>query len=309
MTILSFLGYGIAVISLIFAFVQWKKINQLQNVLMESMNRNLALKNSADQARNSYKTLEDQISGKKQLLLKLEKNVGTLREENTHLKEKMEQEAAIHNVQLEEKARLVEKYASEAKSLTKQIIELDANQSQLKKKIREEMEATIGANTKEYKALEEKFKENQMELSKTKDTLKVINVKLKKQTEILEEINPTEYKKTKRKIKQYNQIFTVMRGQKEMAEERAENWEVALKQTSAWIVKTKKPNSKVPTTTSQLAATALELIHGNLVDDAGFDEKQQIQNSKSLEEMLNESNNSEMTLNTKTSELNAEQHS
>lgn len=77
-----------------------------------------------------------------------------------------------------------------------------------------------------------------------------------------------ELHRLRKKLAHYNHFFKVMRGQKEMLEERLENWERALQMLSAWAVKEKGGDSSWKTLGELVAAALQVTMQGQLVDDA-----------------------------------------
>jgi chromosome segregation ATPase len=57
-----------------------------------------------------------------------------------------------------------------------------------------------------------------------------------RQTKSQATINPREYDTLKRKVGQYELLYTGMKGQREMFEERSKNWEFALHRLATWIL-------------------------------------------------------------------------
>jgi hypothetical protein len=119
----------------------------------------------------------------------------------------------------------------------------------------------VERNDKEFAQLRDRLADVTEKYEKVKQDAKRMET-------ILNKIDPKETARIKRKNKQYSQLFMIMKGQKELAEELSKNWELALKQTSAWIIKNHDSSMTVPERIGPLVGTALELIGGHLFDDS-----------------------------------------
>jgi len=88
---------------------------------------------------------------------------------------------------------------------------------------------------------------------------------------------PDEIRQLRRRLMQYDRLYTSMRGLREMADERSRNWEVALRKFSEWILTQGRdrrrgasagPRASLPQSIGPLVGQALEAIGARLVDEA-----------------------------------------
>jgi hypothetical protein len=82
-------------------------------------------------------------------------------------------------------------------------------------------------------------------------------------------MDPAELRKLKRKIAQYDRLYSSMKGLREMSEERNRNWEVALRKLSLWVLadggETRPDLAQMPI--GPLVAKSMQAIGAQLIDD------------------------------------------
>ena len=78
--------------------------------------------------------------------------------------------------------------------------------------------------------------------------------------------DPTELRRLRRKVAQYDRLYSSMKGLREMSEERNRNWEVALGRLASWILE-EKGVQHLPHAIGPLVGQAMQLIGAQLIDD------------------------------------------
>jgi len=73
-------------------------------------------------------------------------------------------------------------------------------------------------------------------------------------------------RRLRRKVAQYDRLYSSMKGLREMSEERNRNWEVALGRLASWILE-EKGVQHLPQAIGPLVGQAMQLIGAQLIDD------------------------------------------
>lgn len=265
---ISLLGYLLAAIMTVVAFVCWRKAMNFHVLLLESSGRIENLKRKGrqlegeltklgeklEQARSNNSRLEKELQAGKQ---QLKSDFSRLTEENTLLKEK--------NHQLDLKS---DHLRTQVDALTQQLREADnlakAAQSKVNQ-ISRETQDQIGASRKrledDLREWQEKFRDLQGKHRSVQNQLNTLKRKV-------EEADINRIQDIKRKAVHYESLYKSMRGLREMSDERNKNWETALRMLSAWILRTR--NSKTDVNTAALGpmvGEALDIIGERLVHD------------------------------------------
>lgn len=161
-------------------------------------------------------------------------------------KEALEEEKLVLLKQLKEQDKEAEDFKKESITERQKQASLSIDYAQTKKK-NEKLEKLH----KDYKKSQEKF------LLQLADYKKSVKVK------------DQDHEKVKKKLKQYNNFYASMLSQKNMLQERLENWEKALKILSCWVLKQEKVEIiEGKESMGELVSAALEKVGvESLVDD------------------------------------------
>ncbi|MEZ4743238.1 MAG: hypothetical protein R3B45_12465 [Bdellovibrionota bacterium] len=264
--LIAFSGYILAAMSLCLAFILWRKSSQLHAVLMEAISRNEMLDSTLAQQQKTIAAMKEAQHKNASATENMEKNIKSHKARAESLAQELERAEQSFRVSIEKERTQVERYSSEVKALTKQLVELDHERkherTEVENKYKEENNST-----------KSRLAELEMHNKKLQEDIKKLAASNSKLESILKKVDPKEMAKTKRKVKQYSQLFHIMKGQKEMAEELAANWESALKQTAAWIIKNDKRKREIPEKIGPLVGMAMEIIGGSIIDEAEQDYK------------------------------------
>lgn len=254
-------GYILAAAALLMAFVLWKKSEQLHGILGESIARNDAFEVSHAEARARIGELEDALDKRQKSTARLEKAVEDYKNRTEELERKLSDNLRAFDGELERERGQTERFKDEMKAVMQQLVESDQELKQL----RQSIETKVGA---EKNRQDRDIAQARIQITELAEKLKSKEGEVKRLTTVLDKVDPKETARVKRKNRQYAQLFTIMRGQKEMAEELAKNWETALRQTSGWILRSRNPKRPLPDRLGMLVGTALEIIGGQLVDES-----------------------------------------
>lgn len=126
-------------------------------------------------------------------------------------------------------------------------------------------QATSEVNRQQVEQKSEELAKMRANLSEAVTTAKKLKASNEKIKGILRKVDPKETKKYKQKSSQYEQLYTSMKSLREMAEERNENWETALRKLSMHVLGEGKYTESSPI--GELVGEALERIGTRLVED------------------------------------------
>lgn len=268
-TIGYLLGFAFIVVAAYYRS-QLSKKEQQNESLAKQLDKQGAKLNKLE---NKLKSNHEESTAKKDKSVRLEKDFNQLK---ALLVEKQKQ----WDIFKEEQSTEVDRYKSIAlrakeqqNVLLTQLAEMDEEKNSLRHSLEN---ATVKAEEAQSKAYSKKIQTLQTSLNETKKKNKELEQiflqkekKLGDLTDKLKDFDPSALKKAKIKISRYSHLYHLMKGHKEMVEERNNNWELALKLLSTWVLKQSQPGSEIPTNLGTLVASALDATKsGPLVDDS-----------------------------------------
>jgi len=229
--------------------------------LQEVQRKISASEEKMDKAAQEFKRLREQVQGVKNDARNKEKE---LREE---LQARVDELASID--------RKSEHTGEQIQVLTSQLKEADAERKAAElraQRAEEELHKRIDAAKVDAETRLEKV---QVESRKNRVELAALQSKLAAAEAELKQGNPEDVKRLKKKVAQLEHLLTSMRGLKEMAEERNQNWEVALKILAKEQMRTRGVKLQGNESLGLLVSSALELLGTELVqeDDAAVPSK------------------------------------
>jgi len=273
--VVSMIGYVAAIVSV---FIAWMlktsadesagRLNAVEKEraeavaqLQEVQRKISASEEKMDKAAQEFKRLREQVQGVKNDARNKEKE---LREE---LQAKVDELASID--------RKSEHTGEQIQVLTSQLKEADAERKAAElraQRAEEELHKRIDAAKADAETRLEKV---QVESRKNRVELAALQSKLTAAEAELKQGNPEDVKRLKKKVAQLEHLLTSMRGLKEMAEERNQNWEVALKILAKEQMRTRGVKLQGNESLGLLVSSALELLGTELVqeDDAAVPSK------------------------------------
>ena len=163
-----------------------------------------------------------------------------------------------------------EKLELQKNHLIKQLEQSQTREATLAAKLEDVTEKFNTLSNRRDESKQKEIADLRQELRETRDKLSLAE----KQTAELErrtkDIDPTEFRQLKRRLMQYDRLYTSMRGLRDMADERNRNWETALRKLAAWTLQNYRPGATarpIPESIGPLVGQALEVIGATLVDD------------------------------------------
>ena len=278
-------GFATTAISLFFLSKYKNKSQALAEQCQElkKVQKNFALKEQHlhEQIKSKSQALE-----KNKKLKKLEKDLEASKSKFEEQKQVLERTISEQKQRMAKLKHQLEHFECQAEALTTQLKEHDQDKKLYRQKFEEQNQSSEKKHTDKINNLTSKINELQND---KKDLQAELNKKAKHNAKLQEKIkalDPYSVKKAKAKIGQYNHLYKIMRGQKELTEERNENWELALKLLSHWVIDLLKPKNPKTENIGQLVATALEATKSGPLIKAEDDIS--IQYRQELEELARE---------------------
>ena len=219
-------------------------------------------------SQKQVQTLRKEAGDQSQKIRSLEKEQDKLKERFEKQKSQEDQNLAELKAALEKAESKLEHERRQIEALTLQLQEVDAEKRELRIKS-EESDSILKEKEKKLAAeFKDQLSSAKKKIRELEKDLKAKDQKIEKTKEKLQTADPVALKKARLRLSQYAHLYRLMRGQKEMAEERNSNWELALKLLSGWILKGKGKKVNQEDGIGQLVGEALEATKsGHLVDD------------------------------------------
>ena len=243
---IAVLGFALALMLAVALAVNYKRMLRVKLAFDEAKNRLSKGEKGYDELSKQYAESLHRNEERSTACMNLEQAL----EANQH-------KLATYEMQLnkarEETKESVRKLANEkdhwqqqAEALTEQlkeaIEEKRAKARELQKMAGRELEEGRHKLKIEEERLQSEAKNLKKELAEKDKEARQLAVRVKKLEDILNKINPEEIRKTKVKAHRMEQLYNSMKGLREMADERNQNWELALRELAAFIIKKPEDN-------------------------------------------------------------------
>ena len=247
--------YGFLVISVaafsFLTFYYWQQARSLTSVLKEGARRfnDLAqqrkqLKSEADSARKETQSITKQLT-------QAEKQLSIARKKIAEQDSQIDKSKLIRSEEIASYVNQNDHLKIQVETLTEQIKELE---QKIFVKSAPKVQGPVVSQ------LEEKYR-------KTTDDYKSALQKLNNFEKQYKGITPEDYYNFKKRCSQFNRMYHGMRSLKEMAEQKTENFEIALLHLSKWVLgQTKGDPLKSDAAFGEVVGEALERTGGSFVD-------------------------------------------
>jgi hypothetical protein len=263
--VIQAIGYILAVIFAGVALYYWRRSTSLYSLLVEGANRFEEIRQRNQLLETTLSKAETKFSMHKDQFLRLEKSGDEARNRVADLLKKLETR--------EHEARLNgEKFDLQRNYFEKQLQKFQ-EQFKASEESKARIEILLAKSTKDLQTQtavlveEQKLAVRNLELQLRDKELALAEIESK-----MQQSDPEELRKLRRRIAQYERLYGSMRGLKEMTEERNRNWEVALKKLSNWIlVQRGLSEHEIPKNIGPMVADALQAIGTQLIDDNELD--------------------------------------
>lgn len=280
----TFVPLSIAVIAAAAAGVAlyfYRRASSLYALLVEGANRFEELRLRNQQLEYQQNKADERLKGLRESLLvaererekaqehsdSLQKTLDTRELETRLAKERWE----LHRAHLE---RELAKFQNAANMLENKYHELQAtlaqNEANAEEKLRQalaEQKASLQQRSS-AQALAVEAQRQDLMLREREINLKLKDLE-KEHDKVLKKVkdaDPAEMRRLKRRIAQYDRLYSGMKGLREMSDERSKNYEVAITKMATWIARTHGIRP-LPNELGPLLGAALEAIGVQLIDD------------------------------------------
>ena len=267
-----FLGYAIALVLAVALAVIYLKGLRLKATLTEATGRLARGQKGYDELSKEYAEIKHKCDDHEEARSQLESSLGELRQRTASLELQLAKTREETKESVRKLANEKEHWEQQAQALTTQLREtIEEKKAKIKEMEAQVREGLQHAQQKQ-KVPEEKSgdeaKKLRSELSEKDKEAKALGSRVKRLEEVLSKVNPEEIRRVKIKAHRMEQLYNSMKGLREMADERNQNWEVALRELAAYIIK--KPEvtrDKHNMQIGPLVGEALEIAGVALVHD------------------------------------------
>ena len=163
-----------------------------------------------------------------------------------------------------------EKLELQKNHLIKQLEQSQSREATLAAKLEDVSEKFNALSNRRDESKQKEVADLRQELRETREKLGLAEKQAAELERRTKDIDPTEFRQLKRRLLQYDRLYTSMRGLRDMADERNRNWETALRKLAAWTLQNHRPGASarpIPESIGPLVGQALEAIGATLVDD------------------------------------------
>lgn len=258
LTLATAFGYVAAALTSGLAVYYFRRSTGLYSLLVEGANRFEETRVRLQSLEMAAAKSEDRFKSQREHSIKLESAVEEAREKSAELARKLEakeHEGRVIAEKLELQKGHLEKMLAKAEA---KITGHDAAVASLEEQLRTARVA-LAASAEELSLRERDWRSRLAEFERDKQSLE----------KRARSADPAEMRKLKRKIGQYERLYSSMKGLREMTEERNRNWEVALRKLSQWVI-TEGPGRRggaAPQEIGPLVGQALTAIGAQLIDE------------------------------------------
>lgn len=251
--------------SISLAFMYYSRSANLHALVAAASAQSEGAKKSQQRSEYELKQNREKLEETREQLQKTEKSLDDARNRLQQAAQEKNELKKVVETKGEQERRQVEHLSEQVKVISEQLAEAVAEKQRM---TRERDELANGAESKvksqlrplqdEVRALRQQNQDQEKELKKAKTDVE-------KAVAVLKTVDPSQMKKYKQRLASMEQLIVSMRGLRELAEERSQNYELALRKLSTYILQA--PAGKTNTNLGVLVGEALEKIGGTLVDD------------------------------------------
>jgi len=265
-SVVSIIGYALACPLALVGIAFWRRNRGLEASLFRSEQLFQKRTKELERVQKEWEEALTLEKGKQQKVGSSEKQLKELKTKNQDL---LEQQLKTKEAHEKECAAVQEKLAEQVHQvevLTAQLKEQDQSHRHTYRRVGE-LERELAQQTQR---MDEKVQESQKAQFQELNRLRVENKKLEslmlKSQKVLEATDPEGDKRTKKQLAQYRHFYQTACNQRDMLEERMQNWETAIK-IMATAICTQK-GLTVPSSIGPLVGLALEQLNqGQLVNE------------------------------------------
>ncbi|MFK7872778.1 MAG: hypothetical protein AB8C84_06340 [Oligoflexales bacterium] len=263
MSWIEIFSLGVSAVSCVSAAFFWNRATSLHQILENTVAGSDEIQNQLYRAQGDLRKKKDALQSRSDRTQKLELQIKKLENHSSEFQE-LYKNAEQRRLEVENRANiLIERYKDEFVAAEKNFAIERARSLEVSEKLHR-VEAV-----KDKSLAEEQVRH--------KETARVLKKKISEQNDLYQNlqgqvkkikekwVDPSEHLRLKKKIAGYQRVCQVLKGQKDMAEEKLENWHSALLKLSHWVLK--HHNQQLPDESTQCVLKALDVVHIGLVQD------------------------------------------
>jgi chromosome segregation ATPase len=265
--LIGLMGYALALVATAAAWLFWRRVANVElDVDRERRSHDEAMLATKD-LRNELDTFKDRLEKSQNELRKLRDQ---LTREKSESKSVVSERAGVLQALEELKAkaeRRADHFESQCETLLQQIRTAETLRAKAERRSQEltnDMELKLKSARENADNRSGQLKEELRSLRSEYDQIKKQSDQMQEQLKIA---NPEDIKRYRRKIANLEHLLMSMRGLKEMAEERNQNWELALRVLSRSVLTEKSSPRANEEKLGLLVAAAMDAAGHQLVQD------------------------------------------
>jgi hypothetical protein len=252
----AFLAIGVAV-------HYFRRTSSLYALLIEGANRYEELRAELARLEKARQSADAAALSAAERELTLDKELGKTRDQAATALQLAE--AKDHEVRY-----VREKLELQKNHLIKQLEQTETRSEDLNAKLQDITEKYEALSSRRDESKQKELSELRQELRQTREKLVTSEKHAADLERRVKDVDPVEFRQLKRRLLQYDRLYTSMRGLRDMADERNRNWETALRKLATWTLQNHRPGASarpVPESIGPLVGQALEVIGATLVDE------------------------------------------
>jgi chromosome segregation ATPase len=262
---LPILAAVVAVVGCVSALLTRRKLQETQALLADTALRFDALSKQLKLAEQQSKTLQDSSDKTKQQAALADRQ---LEDVKLRLHEKS-QEVERHKAELNEQVKRIELQKEHLKeqvaAMTGQLSEAVREKKAVLSELEKLQKETADNQLKVTEQLRGQLREAQQATQQAKREKQQIEAQMQRLRSESVSVSPEEIKKYRLKVARMEQLYTSMKGLRDMAEERNQNWETALRHFALYILDGQSAGLSPARPIGPLVGEALEKIGATLL--------------------------------------------
>ena len=259
-------GYGIAVLLGILWLTARKKSLDNLALYKDAATKFELGRERLEKNEKQLQSLEKHQSGQQAQLKALEKDLQQAQQKAAALSQKQQGEQEKTEENLRKLERQNDNLSEQNRAITEQLAEAVRDKKQALDELAKLAKQGGEQSNAQIKALQEKLGESQAQLAKMGKQLQSLKKSNEHLRSVLKKVDPDQIRKYKAKASSLEQLYQSMKNLREMAEERNQNWEKAIRVMAAHITQ-KDIGIDGQAPIGPLLGEALEKIGSSLVID------------------------------------------
>ena len=255
--------FGFGLVGLLGAIFFWRKASHLHQVLSTTISASEEMREQCIRMQRDLSKFKDMYSVIHDKNKKLEAKIKLHGQQLSDAVQE-QQNSEKRRLEVENRANiLIERYKDETTAAEHQC----AVEKQRCEEMAEQLAIAEKVRSKAVSDEQERHKETARILKKQLSDQQSHHQEVEKDLGKMRDkwVDPEVHFKLKRKVASLQRVYQVLKGQKDMAEEKLENWDQALRVMSQWVLK--KCNQPIPKDHTQSVMMALDAARISLVHD------------------------------------------